>query len=91
MRDFVLKNSDRYSLPGTHGRFLHLATVQRNTQEYFCFQDLKTQKTYIEEVTLAGNLEFISDDNLVQDIARFLEYKGITLIKKGDEIREIKI
>ena len=91
MKDFILKSSDRYILLGTEGRFLHLATVHRNTREYLCFQDLKTNKVYIEEVTLAGNLEFIPDENLVIDIAKFLEYKGITLIKKGDEIREIKI
>lgn len=91
MKDFVLKNSDRYLLPGTQGRFLHLATVHRNTQEYICLQDLKTKKTYIEEVTLTGSLEFIEDDSLVRDIARFLEYKGITLIKRGDEICEIKV
>ncbi len=75
-------NSDRFSLPGTNGRFTHLATVQDGLHEFLCMYDLLEHKCYIEEV-IGGQLCFIEDDNVAKDIADFLCEKNITNIKYG--------
>lgn len=74
-------NSNRFYLKGTQSRFLHLATVENGSREFMCFQDLLTQNTYIEEIT-GGTLQFIQDDSLAFELAKFLEYSKITTISK---------
>jgi hypothetical protein len=44
------------------------------------FVDTVTQNTYIEEIT-GGHLEAISDDNLWQDLASFIQEQGLTKIR----------
>ncbi len=81
MADFKLIDTNRYALPGTSNRFLHLATVHYGLKEYMCLADRQTNQVYIEEIT-GGRLSFISDDSLAQAIADFLAEKGITSISK---------
>ncbi len=78
---FKLLNSNRYYLPNTDNRFLHLATVHHSVREYICFADTKTQNIYIEEIT-RGILQWISDDKLVESNSSFLtEKNGLDISK----------
>lgn len=76
-----LIDSNRFYLPGTHERFLHLASVHHGVREFMCFMDVRTQKVYIEEVT-GGHLEFVEDDSLVSDIHCFLIETGVLDVGK---------
>lgn len=69
-------------MQGTHGRWVHLATVQDGIREYICFFDIHDQKMYIEEIT-NGSLEFISDDSVVRELADFLLGKNVTNLTYG--------
>lgn len=71
-----LINSNRYSLAGTNGVWLHLATVAEGVREFMCFTQVKTRKVYIEEIT-GGNLQFIEDDALAEGIHNFLTERGV--------------
>ena len=64
-------DSDQYALPGTNKRFVHLATVGRNTREFIYFIDRITNERYIEEIT-GGHLEFIEKESLAKEIEDFL-------------------
>lgn len=77
-----LVNTNRYELPGTNGRFIHLATINDGLREYMCFFDSQEQKCYIEETT-HGKLEFIEDDNVAKDLSDFLFDKKVTDMKYG--------
>jgi hypothetical protein len=77
-----LINTNRFAMPGTNGRFVHIATVQDSTHEYICFWDKAVRKLYIEEIT-GGTLTYIDDDNLVKEISTFLFEKNITNLKYG--------
>ena len=79
---FKLINSNRFPLPGTNNRFLHLATVQDSIKEYICFVDTRTTQIYIEEITGGAGPFFIEDDSVVQDITNFLTEKGTLDISK---------
>lgn len=78
---FVLADTNRFHLKGTKKRFIHLATVHRALQEYMCFVDVWTGKTYIEKIT-GGQLEFIGDDSLARGLHDFLVDKGVLDIGK---------
>ena len=78
---FKLVDSNTYPLKGTSGWFLHLASIVAGLREFVCFQDKKTSKVYIEEVS-GGSLSFIDDDSLAYDLAKFLEDKGVTSFKR---------
>ncbi len=77
-----ITDSNRYFLPNTNGRFVHLATVQNSIKEYICFFDLQDRRCYIEDIT-TGNLEFIQDDELAKELSEFLFDNHITDIKYG--------
>ena len=77
-----LLSSKTHPLKGTNEEYWHLATVEDGVHEYMCFLCMKNNKVFIEEIT-GGQLEFINDDSLALDIAKFLESKGITDILKA--------
>lgn len=66
-----LANTNRFYLPGTGNRFLHLATVFNGPREYMCFIDKWEGDVYIEEIT-GGSLEFIKDESLAKELHNFL-------------------
>ena len=76
-----LISTNRYYLPGTANRFLHLATIQYGLREFMCFNDIQTQKTYIEEIT-GGHLSFIEDDSLAEALTNFLTEQKVLDINK---------
>jgi len=80
---FILVSSKRFPLKvqGNSNRFWHLATIHYGVREYMYFVDTLTLKTYIEEIT-GGHLETIEDDSLWQELANFIQSKGITYINK---------
>ena len=81
-----LINTNRFFLPGSNKRGLHIATIQRNLREYMCFALFDSPlitgtpsppfQIYIEEVT-GGHLERIEDDSLAESIHSFLTEKHI--------------
>jgi hypothetical protein len=75
-----LINSNRYFLNVLQfpRRFLHLATIQQSLKEYICLLDVLTHQCYIEEMPLTNSL---IEEELSQDIERFLYEKGILGIK----------
>ena len=77
-----LVNSNRFSMPGTQGRFVHLATVQDGMHEYVMFVDSSTSQAYIEEIT-GGTLKFIESDDIVKEVADFLFEKKVSDIASG--------
>lgn len=74
---FKLINSNRFYLPGTNNKFLHLATVQESIREYICFVDIRTIQVYIEEITGGAGPFLIKDDKEAEAIHNFLMEKGI--------------
>jgi hypothetical protein len=74
---FLLKDSNRFYLPGTRKRFLHLASVNYGLREYVCFADRLTIDIYIEEITGGCSPQLVEDDKLVEAIEEFLKGKGI--------------
>lgn len=82
---FKLGTTNVFELPGTAGRFIHIATVHNSMKEYICFIDTIENRCYIEDIT-GGSLKFIEDDNLAFDIAKFLEDIGITDMKNVSEV-----
>lgn len=82
-----LLNSNRYELPGTNGRWIHLASLQDNfsLKEYICFIDRTTNKCYIEEIDFQG-LHLIDDDNLINDLKQFLDENKILDMIQGYNI-----
>lgn len=90
---FTLKNSNVFPLPGNE-HFLHLGTIGYGLREFIvmaCVRGTHQGKVYIEEVVLNSvnwtddvfaNLKFVDDDNLAFDLAKFVEEKGLTDMKK---------
>lgn len=74
---FTVDSNEIFELPGTNGRWVHLATARKGIREYMCFIDVQTNKCYIEEIT-GSQLEFIHDDELAFDLAKFFEEKGLS-------------
>lgn len=72
---FKLSDDSIFVLPGQL-TFLHLATIHYGVREYMCVVDQRTNKVYIEEISV-GTLEFIEDDSLAQGIRDFLDDKGV--------------
>lgn len=76
-----LLNTNRFYLAGTNKSYIHLATISSGLKEIMCFANTKTSKIYIEEIT-GGQLSFIEDDSLVEDVVRFLtELKILDMTK----------
>ena len=71
-----LVNTDRFYLPNTKNRFLHLATIQESVREFMCFCDVSSYQVYIEEIT-GGHLSFIEDDSLAEALANFLREQKV--------------
>ncbi len=80
-----LLNTNRFSLPGTHNRFVHIATVQDGLSEFMCFFDGLEKKMYIERIT-ASSLEFIEDDKLAQDLNDFLMDNHVIDLRYGEMV-----
>lgn len=73
---FVLANSSIFDLPGSNGRFVHLASIHYGAREFMGFVDRTSSKAYIEEVT-GGHLEVVTDDNLWTEIADYLNERQL--------------
>ena len=92
---FKVKDSNLFRMPN-NPNYLHLATISYGLQEFVAFvciagSEEDKGKCYIEKVTLSSydpakmvwaNLEWIEDDNLAFDLAKFCEDKGLTDIPK---------
>lgn len=77
-----LIDSNRFFLPGTQDKYLHLATVHNNCREYMCFANIETKKLYIEEITGGIGPLFINDDILAFELTKFIEDKGLIDMSK---------
>jgi hypothetical protein len=94
---FQLKNSNVFPVPGNN-HMLHLATISGGLREFIvmlCVRGEKRGQCYIEEVVLNtvdwssdvyANCKFIDDDHLAEDLEGFAREKGITDIKKVQEL-----
>lgn len=90
---FKLKNSNLFLVPN-NPHMLHVATIEDGFREYIamlCISGLHKGKFYIEEVVLNtvdyssdvfANCKFIEDDQLANDLAAFLEEKGLSDMKR---------
>lgn len=74
---FRLVTTECFYLKNTHGIWLHMATIQYNTKEFMVFKNVTNQETYIEEISLSGQLEFIKDEKLFIDLWYFVLSHGI--------------
>jgi len=74
---FKLINSNRFYLPGTKNKWLHLATVTYGVREFICFSNVDNQKIYIEEITGGTGPNLIKDDSLLEALHQFLTEKTI--------------
>lgn len=84
-----LVNTNRFPLPGTNERFVHIATVTDSMREFVCMFDSHEKKLYVEEVT-GGSLEYIDDDSLAQELADFLFHHKVTDLTQGDMVADVK-
>jgi len=94
---FQLKNSNVFKVPG-NAHMLHLGTIGYGLREFIvmlCTQGAQRGQCYIEEVVLNNvdwssdvfaNCKFVDDDALAEDLAKFAEEKGITEMKKLNEL-----
>lgn len=73
-----------YALPGTNGRFWHLATIHYGIREFIYFIDKQNGITYIEEIT-GGTLNVINDDKLWNDLAQTLKENKLDLMGPKNE------
>jgi hypothetical protein len=80
---FKILDKNRYPLPGTNGRYIHLASIQHSLREFIYFLDQQTHKTDIEEIT-GGRMEAIDDDNLWNDLAMTLKEAGLDIMVHKD-------
>lgn len=80
---FQIKDKTKYPLPGTNGRFIHLATILYSVREFIYFVDKNTQQSYIEEIT-GGSLRTIDDDNLWNDLAQTLKEQGLDIMVRKE-------
>jgi len=80
--DIKVLNSDRFTLPGTHGTHTHIASLGRGVQEYMVFLDNRTGTTYVEEVT-GGSLKAVEEDELWQELVQFSQDKGFMLVPRN--------
>ena len=73
-------NNEQFGLPGTKGRFIHIATFEYQmgfgVREFLYFHDRVTRKRYCEEV-IGGHLEQIKDEDLIQEFERFTLEQGL--------------
>lgn len=91
---FKVKDSNIFKLPN-NPHMLHLATISYSLREFVAMTDIRTGKTYIEEVVLESkdfqkdvwaNFKFIEDDILAFEIAKFCEDKKLIDMKRVTEI-----
>ena len=73
---FRFTDLNPFPLPGTNGKFIHLATIQYGLREFIYFTQKDTHLTWIEEIT-GGKLIEITDDNLWNDLAMFVTEKNV--------------
>lgn len=69
-------NSSVFPLNGTNGRYVHLASMHKGLREYMCFIDKRLQRVFIEQIS-GGHLEFIEDQQLAEELAAFLQERGL--------------
>ena len=70
-----LSNTNRFYLPGTQNRALHLATIIDGLREYICFAF--GGQIYIEEITGGVGPFRIEEDQIAEDIHNFLTEEGV--------------
>lgn len=75
-------DSNVSGMPGTGGRFLRLATLQKGLREVVCFIDAMTHKSYIEEIT-TGQLQRIETDEEWNELAELCA--PFITIHQGDD------
>lgn len=71
---FILLDTNKYYLAGTHNQTLHIASLTDGLREFMCFTF--KGKIYIEEIS-GGSLIFIEDDSLAQALSDFLHDKKV--------------
>lgn len=82
----LLQNSNQFPLKGTHSRFWHIATLQRAGKQYMVFKDrgvpyISGEKMYIEEISPGGQLLFIEDEELANELSTWAREHGFLTIK----------
>jgi len=89
----TVKDSSIYPIPGSE-HMLHIGTILRGLQEFvvmLCVRGPHSGKCYIEELVpnmvnfsedVYGNLKFIQDDDLANELAQFAHHKGLTNLKE---------
>lgn len=91
MARFNLKNSNIFPMPGGNHHMIHMGTITMGMREFVVMVHKGNQKAYIEEVVMTSmsfkedvtaNCKYISDDNLVNDLAAFAEEHKLLDIKK---------
>ena len=73
---FIISDRRWFPLPGTRGRFKHLATVLMGTREFIAFIDNQGNTSYVEEIT-GGHLEQIKEESLWEELINFLQEQQI--------------
>ncbi len=68
---FKLVDSNIYPLVGTNERYWHMSTTSAGLRTFLQFFDAETNKMYLEELK-GGQLEFIDDDIVFNDLGQFL-------------------
>lgn len=73
-----LLSSQRYPLPGTEERFLHLGTIIGGFREFLVLADTLTMKGHIQEIT-GGTLREIEkgEEELWQELNAFAQEKKL--------------
>ena len=90
---FYLKNTNIFSMPG-NSHLVHMATIGYGLREFVAMIGVAGSakgNAYIEEVVLTSidydkdvyaNLKFIDDDNLANDLAEWVQEKGLLDMKE---------
>ena len=97
MKAMRIINSNIFPLPG-NSHMLHLGTIAMGIQEYvvmLCVKGPKRGNCYIEETVLysmdlkddvTAYCKFIKNDALAEDLAAFADEKGLTSMKRIEEL-----
>lgn len=84
---FKLIDTNRYFLEGTRNNFIHIASIGRGLREFVLLLERSTKKVYLNEIT-GGNLEYIDDDSLYEDLMNFVEEKKLVTIEADKDIKD---
>ena len=90
---FYIKNTDIFVMPG-NSHLVHMATIGYGLREFIAMVGVAGDakgNAYIEEAVLTSvdydkdvyaNLKFIDDDNLANDLAKWVQDKGLLDLKE---------